>query len=58
MGFVIVFFSMWFCSFFIARLFNLLAGKWSPFAKMYWKNDLFITFAQAFIITVILVFIL
>jgi hypothetical protein len=57
MGFIIVFFSIWICSFIIARLFSL-GGKWSPFGKTYWKNDLLITFSQALIITIIFGFIL
>jgi hypothetical protein len=56
MGFIITLLSIWLCSFIIARLFSLFGGKWSPFGKTYWKNDLVICFAQAFIITIILVF--
>ncbi len=48
MGFIITFFSIWLCSFF--------GGKWSPFGKTYWKNDLVICFAQALVITLIFVF--
>jgi hypothetical protein len=56
-GFFIVFFSIWLCGFLIARGFSLLGGKRRPFAKTYWKNDLGITGAQAFIMTIILVLI-
>ena len=56
MGFIITLFSIWLCSFLIARLFNLFSGKWSPFCRTYWKNDLIICLAQALIITIILVF--
>ncbi|MCR6104879.1 hypothetical protein HXA34_01080 [Salipaludibacillus agaradhaerens] len=56
-GFFIVLFSIWLCSFLIARGFSLLGGKRRPFAKTYWKNDLGITGAQAFIMTIILVLI-
>ncbi|WP_175615888.1 hypothetical protein [Piscibacillus halophilus] len=56
MGFVLVLFSMWLCSFIVARLFSLVGGKWSPFGKTYWKNDLVICFAQALVITIIFMF--
>lgn len=55
MGFIITFLSIWLCSFLIARLFNLLSGKWGPFGRTYWKNDLIICLAQALIITIIFV---
>lgn len=53
MGFFITFITIWLCSFVIARLFSLLGGKWNPFGKTYWKNDLVICLAQSLIITCI-----
>ncbi|TCP20789.1 hypothetical protein EV207_14926 [Scopulibacillus darangshiensis] len=55
MGFILTFFSIWICSFLIARIFASIGGKWSLFGKTYWKNDLLITLAQSIIITIILV---
>lgn len=56
MGFIITFLSIWLCGFLIARLFSLFGGKWSPFGKTYWKNDLVICLAQALVITLIFIF--
>lgn len=56
MGFMITFIPIWLCSFIISRLLSLIGGKKSPFGKTYWKNDAVITFAQALIITLILMF--
>jgi hypothetical protein len=41
-GFLIIFLSIWFVIF-IARLFSLIGGRWSLFAKTYWENDLLCT---------------
>ncbi|PWW26656.1 hypothetical protein DFO73_110230 [Cytobacillus oceanisediminis] len=56
MGFILTFFSIWVCSFLIARLLSTVGGKGSLFSKTNWKNDFVICFAQALIITIIIVF--
>lgn len=48
MGFIFTFFSIWICSFLIARAL-------SPLSKAHWKNDLIITSAQSLIISVLIV---
>jgi hypothetical protein len=55
MTFLITLISIWFCSFTIARLLSIFGGKWSPFGKTYWKNDLIVTLAQTVIIMLILI---
>lgn len=46
MGFMIVFFLIWFCAFMIARLFSF-------YTKSHWKDEALITGAQALVMILI-----
>jgi hypothetical protein len=55
--FLIALISIWIFGFIIARLLSLAGRKWRLFSKTNWKFDITITFAQALIVTMIIIFI-